>query len=837
MPAGQIVTFYSYKGGVGRSFLLSNVATLLTQWGYRVLCIDWDLEAPGLHYYFRPHMEEPRSGLVEMVLNVRDQRPVDALEGITQVTFPDGTTMDLIAAGETSRSYVDKVQGIDWDSLYSDADFGNILEEWRKVWINSYDVILVDSRTGISDSGGICTSQLPHVLAYAFTANQQNLDGVLDVVARAARARNGLPYDRSRLLTLPLLSRFDMNEEYERAAEWRTKLKTELEPSYNAWVPEGPTTDRVIDNCTVPYSAYWSFGEELPVLSEDIRNPQLISYSIATIAALIARKLEDVPLFTESRDAYVDGAIRSGRRGGTYRYDVFISSTLSMMNEARELYRLLAEEGISAYLPQENIRPGDSWSEQLRGAIDTSQHLILLVHENMKSHQREESNYFLRQTLDDHSDRKVFPVIASWDARRSLPSIVQNVVAYSLSDESPAHIARMIKSQIMGGSSLENSAAFHQLGVAAENQGDLSAAERHYRNALGVDVRAGDRTGLAASHRQLGRLAQLRGDYTTAELHYRASLAALEELGNRTGIATTYHQLGTLAQLRGNYQQAEERYRASLAIDEELGDRAGISSNYHQLGIIAEERGDYEQAEERYRASLAIEEELGNRTGIAAGYHQLGTLAQERGDYEQAEERYRASLAIEEELGNRTGIAAGYHQLGTLAQERGDYEQAEERYRASLAIEEELGNRTGIAAGYHQLGTLAQERGDYEQAEEHYRASLAIEKELGNRAGIATSYGQLGVLRTEQQRPADGVVYTLQAWELEKATGRPTGNSLYWLGRQRERLGDDAFRSLLHELLPDEAAVSIMIATEPRGEPAAHSGSDPLDGPASAEQT
>ena len=45
---GEIVTFYSYKGGVGRSMALANVATLLSQWGYRILMVDWDLEAPGL---------------------------------------------------------------------------------------------------------------------------------------------------------------------------------------------------------------------------------------------------------------------------------------------------------------------------------------------------------------------------------------------------------------------------------------------------------------------------------------------------------------------------------------------------------------------------------------------------------------------------------------------------------------------------------------------------------------------------------------------------------------------------------------------------------------------
>ena len=48
MTFGQIVTCYSYKGGVGRSFTLANLAVILAQWRYRVLCVDWDLEAPGL---------------------------------------------------------------------------------------------------------------------------------------------------------------------------------------------------------------------------------------------------------------------------------------------------------------------------------------------------------------------------------------------------------------------------------------------------------------------------------------------------------------------------------------------------------------------------------------------------------------------------------------------------------------------------------------------------------------------------------------------------------------------------------------------------------------------
>jgi MinD-like ATPase involved in chromosome partitioning or flagellar assembly len=54
--SGKIITFYSYKGGAGRTMAVSNVAWVLASNGYDVLLIDWDLEAPGLHRYLRPFL-------------------------------------------------------------------------------------------------------------------------------------------------------------------------------------------------------------------------------------------------------------------------------------------------------------------------------------------------------------------------------------------------------------------------------------------------------------------------------------------------------------------------------------------------------------------------------------------------------------------------------------------------------------------------------------------------------------------------------------------------------------------------------------------------------------
>ena len=48
----RTITFYSYKGGVGRSLLVANAARYLSTLGKKVFALDLDLEAPGLHYKF-----------------------------------------------------------------------------------------------------------------------------------------------------------------------------------------------------------------------------------------------------------------------------------------------------------------------------------------------------------------------------------------------------------------------------------------------------------------------------------------------------------------------------------------------------------------------------------------------------------------------------------------------------------------------------------------------------------------------------------------------------------------------------------------------------------------
>src|SRR5207244_6984017 len=57
MTEGKIVTFYSYKGGTGRTMALANTAWILASDGKQVLVVDWDLDSPELHKCYHPFLD------------------------------------------------------------------------------------------------------------------------------------------------------------------------------------------------------------------------------------------------------------------------------------------------------------------------------------------------------------------------------------------------------------------------------------------------------------------------------------------------------------------------------------------------------------------------------------------------------------------------------------------------------------------------------------------------------------------------------------------------------------------------------------------------------------
>jgi len=307
----QVITFYSYKGGTGRSLAVANVAWVIASNNRRVLVIDWDLEAPGLHYYFRPFLPDPDldgygvQGIIDIVREYAAQavtpRASDALRDrwfkplaniarhAIPLTWPSGERVqfgerggiDFIPAGrQEGQFYADRVNSFEWKRLYSQLNGGAFFDA-VKDGFDAYDYVLIDSRTGVSDTSGICTIQMADALVVCFTLNNQSIRGAAAIVSSVAQRRPDMPVFPAPMRVDPFeRDKADARRAYARKVFGKTveNLRGKL-----AW----PIFEKYWDEVELPYIANYSYEELLSPFERFSRSTGKILPKIESLARVL----------------------------------------------------------------------------------------------------------------------------------------------------------------------------------------------------------------------------------------------------------------------------------------------------------------------------------------------------------------------------------------------------------------------------------------------------------------------------------------------------------------------------------------------------------------------
>jgi len=179
----RTVTFYSFKGGVGRTTALTHVAWTLAMRGRKVVAVDLDLEAPGLSTAFNLD-PQPEYGIVDYFYE-RSYLP----EGIEpSILIPDifgevriqnaKGRLFVVPAGCLSLDYISKV-----DDLHANTVIDGDQNLWTVFKREIYerlkpDVILIDSRTGINQWGALSLIQAADDAVIFLFPNEQNKQGI-----------------------------------------------------------------------------------------------------------------------------------------------------------------------------------------------------------------------------------------------------------------------------------------------------------------------------------------------------------------------------------------------------------------------------------------------------------------------------------------------------------------------------------------------------------------------------------------------------------------------------------------------------------------------------------
>ncbi len=188
-----IISFFSFKGGVGRTSTLVATALTLARNGHRVAIVDLDLEAPGLATIFSSDNAN-NLGVIDYLLekNIQgnDWKLRTSLIGINEQNLlgDRGEPLQLIPAGTVDRNYLEKLARLDFQNLVDGELQSTMLDMLRELEsaAKPLDFILMDARAGFHDIGGLAISNLSHGVVIFGTQSRQSWAGLTHVIRHLA---------------------------------------------------------------------------------------------------------------------------------------------------------------------------------------------------------------------------------------------------------------------------------------------------------------------------------------------------------------------------------------------------------------------------------------------------------------------------------------------------------------------------------------------------------------------------------------------------------------------------------------------------------------------------
>lgn len=194
-----IVSFHSFKGGVGRSTLLALCARRLARQGHRVVAIDLDFEAPGLGSLFEAPPVGGRGALDWVVDHIALRgdhvSPVDAAPA-AKLSPTEANQIRVLPAGEVGWSHIEKLGRLDYASAGGEPGVASPVESALRALLGDirrrYEprFVFLDARSGLHDLGGLSLHALSHVDVLVTRDGPQNLLG-LKLVLQAIAQRQG----------------------------------------------------------------------------------------------------------------------------------------------------------------------------------------------------------------------------------------------------------------------------------------------------------------------------------------------------------------------------------------------------------------------------------------------------------------------------------------------------------------------------------------------------------------------------------------------------------------------------------------------------------------------
>jgi hypothetical protein len=108
--------------------------------------------------------------------------------------------------------------------------------------------------------------------------------------------------------------------------------------------------------------------------------------------------------------------------------DVFLSYAHKDNHYRKQVQKALEKRGLSVWVDDRGIAPGESWQEAVQEAIDKACVVVVILSPDAK-----ESRYVNRElNYADNQKKRIFPILARGSAKNAIPFIISGIQYVSI---------------------------------------------------------------------------------------------------------------------------------------------------------------------------------------------------------------------------------------------------------------------------------------------------------------------------------------------------------------------------------------------------------------------
>ncbi|MBO0700933.1 MAG: tetratricopeptide repeat protein, partial [Zavarzinella sp.] len=338
-------------------------------------------------------------------------------------------------------------------------------------------------------------------------------------------------------------------------------------------------------------------------------------------------------------------------------------------------------------------------------------------------------------------------------------------------------------------------------GIALGNMGDIYLALGEVDRArecidrrLALAREDQDVEAEAAAMNSLGFLRVVVNDRDGAVRHFKQALGVFERTGNRRFELAVLCNLSDALAGCGDAGQAEAReYRGrALALARDLGDRRAEVELVDQAASLLARAREPERALEMTRASIDIAERSLNRIGLASLLNSTGHYQQTAGNPEPAMEAFASAAEGFQAAGLRFGEAQARRNLGGVYEELGRHADAADQFAQAERVFRQLGNHPLCLDMCRRLSKAFEAQGNLGLAVTWQKRAVDASAQMDDRVRQGDELGTLGLIWRRAGEPADARRAFDEARDVYRRANAPKGEvwSAYQLGRLHMDLGD-----------------------------------------------